>query len=87
MEKVHIDIYQDKAQLHNAFYEMYNQETRLRAWYIFEKNTSYININDLHERMLAHEMAHAMIDNYLTVRPPTATTEILARYVDEHLFD
>ena len=35
--------------------------------------------------ILAHEIAHAMIDNYLSVRPPKTTSEILARYVDENL--
>jgi hypothetical protein len=40
---------------------------------------------DLHEGMLAHEMAHCIIDYFLLVRPPVASAEILARYVDEHL--
>jgi len=35
--------------------------------------------------MLAHEIAHAIVDNYLSVRPPRATAEILARYVGKHL--
>jgi hypothetical protein len=85
MEKVFIHVFRDQGQLHTAYYDIYGRETRLRAWYIFERNTIYINVNDLHEGILAHEMAHAIIDNYLTVRPPTASAEILARYVDEHL--
>jgi hypothetical protein len=32
-------------------------------------------------------MAHSIIDNYLLVRPPKATAEILARYVDSHLIE
>ena len=35
--------------------------------------------------MLAHEMAHSIIDHYLTVRPPKRSAEILARFVDKHL--
>ena len=34
---------------------------------------------------MAHEIAHAIIDHYLLIRPPRATAEILAHYVDEHL--
>jgi hypothetical protein len=30
-------------------------------------------------------LAHFIIDHYLLVRPPAATAEILARYVDSHL--
>jgi hypothetical protein len=41
-------------------------------------NTIYLNVDDLHEELLAHEMAHAIIDHYLLVRPPPATAEILA---------
>ena len=86
MKKVLINIYKDKNLLHKAYYDIYGHKTRLRAWYIFELNTIFVNAKDVHEGMLAHEMAHAIIDNYLTVRPPMASAEILARYVDEHLF-
>jgi len=58
---------------------------RVRAWYIYERNTIYLNVRDVNEGIVAHEMAHAIIDHYLLVRPPRATAEILARYVDEHL--
>ena len=37
--------------------------------------------------MLAHEMAHAIIDNFMKLRLPRATAEILARYVDAHLLE
>jgi hypothetical protein len=85
MNKVMIQIYQNKDQLHAAYQSIYGGVCRIRAWYRFRNNTVYLNLNDLHEGMLAHELAHAVIDNYLTVRPPRATAEILARYVDRHL--
>ena len=87
MEKVKINIYHDKRQLRDAFFKIYKKKGRLRAWYIFEKNTIYITIEDMHEGILAHEMAHSIIDHYLTVRPPSASAEILARYVDSHLHE
>lgn len=86
MKKVTINIYQNKKQLRSAYYKIYMKECRIRAWYIYEYNTIYINVDDLHEGMLAHELAHSIIDHYLTVRPPPATADILARYVDSHLF-
>ena len=85
MKKVKIKIYYNKRQLHAAYLRIYKTRSRLRSWYIYELNTIYINVNDLHEGMLAHEMAHSIIDHYLLVRPPRATAEILARYVDGHL--
>lgn len=90
IKNVVIRIYPNK----NRFHEVQNKvageksriRTRIRAWYIYEQNTIYINNDDVHEGILAHEIAHAIIDHYLTVRPPRATAEILARYVDKHLY-
>ena len=94
VKKVKIIVYPNKGQLNTAYSEIYkvpslSYETSspFRAWYIYEYNTIYLNVDDLHEGMLAHEMAHAIIDHYLLVRPPKATAEILARYVDRHLFE
>ncbi len=85
MEKITINAYHDKDQLHAAFKQVYRKPCRIRAWYEFKFHTVFICIEDVHEGMLAHEMAHGIIDHYLKVRPPTATAEILARYVDSHL--
>jgi hypothetical protein len=85
MKKVIINIYRDEEQLHDAYLRLYNKSCRIRAWYEYEYNTVYINVDDLHEGMLAHELGHAIIDHYLLVRPPSASAEILTRYVDKHL--
>lgn len=87
MNKVIINISHDKKQLNAAFYRIFKKKCSVRAWYIYEFNTIYINADDLNEGILAHEMAHAIIDHYFAVRPPEATAEILARYVDKHLLD
>ncbi len=83
--KVAINIYQSKKQLNEAFYKIYKKDSHFRSWYIYEYNTIYLNVMDSHEGMLAHEMAHCIIDHFLLTRPPAASAEILARYVDEHL--
>ncbi len=87
MKKVIVNIYHNKKELHAAYYEIFKKPCRLRAWYIHEWNTIFVRADDIHEGMLAHEIAHSIIDHYLSVRPPKATAEILARYVDGHLFD
>ena len=85
MEKVRINIYNNKAQLESVYYKIFKKNLSFKAWYIYEFNTIYLNIQDLHEGMLAHEIAHSVVDHFLSVRPPSATAEILARYVDSHL--
>jgi len=85
MKKVIINVYANEYELDQAYYGITGARCRIRAWYIYESNTVYINADDVHEGMLAHEIAHAVIDHYLLVRPPRATAEILAHYVDKHL--
>lgn len=87
MEKVIINIYPNEKQFHEAYYNITWTQCQVRAWYLFTTNTIHVNVDDIHEGILAHEMAHAIIDNYLDVRPPRATAEILAVYVDQHLYD
>jgi hypothetical protein len=84
-EKVSIHIYPNKKGLHRAYFDITRRSCNVRSWYIYERNTVYVNVEDVNEGMLAHELAHAIIDHYLIVRPPRATAEILARYVDAHL--
>ena len=86
MKKVIVNIYHNEKQLHAAYYKIYGNPCRVRAWYIYEHNAIYINADDVNEGLLAHEMAHHTIDNYLSVRPPRNAAEILATYVDKHLY-
>jgi hypothetical protein len=83
--KVIINVYPNKERFCEVYHSITAKECHIRGWYIFEVNTVYINADDVREGILAHEMAHAIIDHYFSVRPPRATAEILARYVDEHL--
>jgi len=92
--KVNIKIYSNKNQLKIAYRKInkrsdrsYKDSTSPRAWYIHQSKSIYLNVNDLNEGMLAHEMTHAIVDHYLLVRPPKATAEILARYVDTQACD
>lgn len=85
MDKVAIRLHPNAEQLKHAYEAIYGGRCRIRAWYRFRNNSVYVNVRDLNEGMLAHELAHSIIDNYLAVRPPRATAEILARYVDSHL--
>ncbi len=87
VKTVNILLYSNRAQLRRAYELLFSKPCYVRAWYIYEHNTIYINIDDVHAGLLAHELAHSVIDHYLLIRPPRETAEILARYVDRHLKD
>jgi len=84
--KVIINLYPNKKRLHEAYVNITGTKCHIRSWYLYESNTIYTNKDDVHAGMLAHEMAHSIIDHYFSARPPRATAEILARYVDKHLY-
>ena len=86
-QKVNVMVYPNRAGLEEAYSALTGEKCRVRAWYVYEGNSIHVNAEDVNEGILAHEMAHAVIDHYLTVRPPRAASEILARYVDEHLHE
>jgi len=83
--KITIHVYSNREELDEAYLRIFRKQNKLRAWYLFENNTIYLHVDDLHEGILAHEMAHSIIDHFLTTRPPAASAEILARYVDSHI--
>lgn len=83
--KVKVNVYPTKDALQDAYFKIYKKNRGLRAWYIFEYNTIYVTVKDLTVGMMAHECAHAIVDHFFDIRPPRATAEILARYVDAHL--
>lgn len=85
IKPVSIEIYPDSNELKRIYRLIYREKCKLRAWYRFRTNTVYINAEDVHAGMLAHELAHGIIDNFFKFRPPSETAEILARYVDSHL--
>ena len=86
MKKVKINIYSNNRQLAVAYEKLFKKSCGVRSWYLYEFKTIYSNVSDLHTGMMAHEMGHHIIDHYLIIRPPRATAEILARYVDKNLY-
>ncbi|MEW6601704.1 MAG: hypothetical protein AB1499_12105 [Nitrospirota bacterium] len=57
------------------------------AFYSNKTRTIYVNVDSVTTGVLAHEMAHAVINFYFEVPPPAKMQEILAQYVDLHIWD
>ncbi|MDA8125832.1 MAG: hypothetical protein M0009_11680 [Deltaproteobacteria bacterium] len=55
------------------------------AFYSHRSRTISVAIDDITDRILAHEIAHAIICAYFNPPPPARMQEILAQYVDLHL--
>jgi len=85
-DKVIINIYPNKKSFYEIRNKMIGEDCHFRAWYVFKSNTIYINVNDVNNGILAQEMAYAIIDNFVTVRLPRATSKVLALHVEESLY-
>ncbi|MBI5048576.1 MAG: hypothetical protein HZB54_06490 [Deltaproteobacteria bacterium] len=57
------------------------------AFYNHKTAAIYISLPDITGGVLAHEIAHTVINFFFAVPPPTAMQEILAQYVDRHLWE
>jgi hypothetical protein len=57
------------------------------AFYSHKSRTIVVFIDGITDRILAHEIAHAIICAYFVVPPPAQMQEILAQHIDKHLWD
>jgi len=58
-----------------------------KAFYHIKENAIFFASDNINEFILAHEMAHAIIEQYFIVHPPANVQEILAIHCDTHLKD
>lgn len=57
------------------------------ARYTHRDRTIVVAVDRVTDGVLAHEMAHAVINAYFPVATPEKAQEVLAQYVDEHLWN
>lgn len=82
--KVDIKIAPDSNLIQSLYRKRYFREVEFIAFYSPQERTVYISAEDTKSNILAHELAHAIIDQYFGVAAPQKIHEILAQYVDEN---
>ena len=87
--KLEVRVYKTQAQLDDAYAEIFGNFNRQRmiSFYIHKYQTIYTTQQAIRQGVLAHEMAHAVVDHYFLIRPPESVREILSQYVEMHLED
>jgi hypothetical protein len=78
-------IFRDSERLSDEYFRIFAAEADLRSFYVYKNETIYTTEKAISDSVMAHEMAHAVVDNYFAVRPPDAIKEILSCHVDEQL--
>ena len=83
--RVTIKVYRSPREIAQVHAERYGFGADADAFYIAEEDTIYTTVGSVSTSVLAHEMAHSVMNHYFTVRPPRKIEELLAIHVDEHL--
>lgn len=85
--RIDIKITADANLVQSIYKKRYYREVEFVAFYSPQERTIYISAEDAKSNILAHELAHAIIDQYFGVAAPVKIHEILAQYVDENFED
>lgn len=56
------------------------------ALYEYKTRAIYVSIDNSSDGVFAHEVAHAVINQYFSPPPPSKIQEILTQYVDKYLW-
>ncbi len=80
-----IRLYRRQTDLEQAYRRIGVLREVPAAFYSHQSRTISVSLDNISARMLAHEIAHAVICAYFSAPPPARMQEILAQYVDEHL--
>jgi hypothetical protein len=70
-----------------VYREKYRAEVDYIAFYSPRDETVYVSVDDVRRGVLAHELAHVVIDHYYGVPTPVRIHEILAQFAESHLED
>jgi hypothetical protein len=57
------------------------------SFYSHKNRAIYASVEEITGGVLAHETAHAIINVYFSAPPPARMQEILAQFVDRHLWE
>jgi len=83
--EINLKIFRNRNELSKEYCRSYGSVEHYKSFYIHSLSTIFTSMQDITDSEVSHEMAHAVIDNYFRVMPPSKTAELLATYVDSHL--
>ena len=83
--RVRIMVHPGQDEITEQFKRYMGYEMKSPAFYFKRKNTIHVHLERLHAGILAHEMAHAVIEHSLGAPRGSHASETLCRYVDSQI--
>ena len=87
MPKIKIKIFSDEDNLYKEYRKLTGSNGWARAFYVHFYRTIFTSGDTITDSVMAHEMAHAIIDHYYKSIPSPQVSEALASYIDMHISD
>ncbi|UCG34734.1 MAG: hypothetical protein JSW17_04370 [Candidatus Omnitrophota bacterium] len=82
-----IKIFKDPKMVYDKYFKISKKNEKVRSFYVHAHRTVYISEATISDSVMAHEMAHAIVNFYFIIKPPETVSEMMAIYVDSHLED
>ena len=82
---LNVKVYPRKNDLDKIYVELYNEEGRFIAFYVFDLNTLFACEEKVSVSVVAHEIAHCIVDHHFEIQPPKKIAEMIAHYAELHL--
>ena len=80
-----IVIYPEDNEIKRTYAVLSSGKSNAVAYYDHATRTIAVSVDSVDDRILAHEIAHAVICAWFGSPPPSSTQEILAEFVERHL--
>lgn len=75
----------DRKAVSNAYEYRYGGKVNYKAFISLSSMKIWVSVKDINKRVLAHEIAHAIVETYFTERPPYKMHELMAQYAERHV--
>lgn len=82
-----ITLLDTKEEIAGSYKKLYKSDTDFLAFYSVRENNVYVSLEDTSLKVIAHEFAHAVVENYFDVSPPRKIHEVLAQFAEQHILD
>jgi hypothetical protein len=85
--KFSLSLLSSDDEVQGVYRSKYARNADYIAFYSPGDRTIFVSVKDIDTGILAHEIAHVIIDLYYGMSTPTKIHEVLAQYVETHLRD
>ena len=82
---LNVKIYPNKEDVEKLYIEILNRDGKFIAFYVFNLNTLYACEEKISVGVVAHEIAHCIVDHHFDMPPPKRIAEMIAHYAELQL--